>query len=47
MPNVKVRVGFAAETENLIAFAKEEGWEQEEMQFLQGFLKEFGIGEAT
>ena len=32
--------------ECLIAFARQEGWEQEELQFLQGFLKEFGIGEA-
>jgi hypothetical protein len=28
----------------LIAFGKEEGWPTEEMQFLQGFLKEFGVG---
>jgi hypothetical protein len=28
----------------LLAFAKQEGWPQEEMQFLQGFLKEFGVG---
>jgi len=25
---------------------KQEGWEKEEMDFLQGFLKEFGIGHA-
>jgi hypothetical protein len=28
----------------LIAFGKQEGWPKEEMQFLQEFLKEFGIG---
>ena len=28
----------------LIAFGKQEGWPKEEMQFLQEFLKEFGVG---
>jgi hypothetical protein len=28
----------------LIAFGKQEEWPQEEMQFLQDFLKEFGVG---
>jgi hypothetical protein len=28
----------------LIAFGKQEGWPQEEMQFLQEFLQEFGVG---
>ncbi|MBM3993176.1 MAG: hypothetical protein FJ303_03325 [Planctomycetes bacterium] len=27
----------------LLAFAKQEGWPKEEMQFLQDFLKEFGV----
>jgi hypothetical protein len=31
----------------LLAFAKQEDWPKEEMQFLQGFLNEFGVGEAT
>ena len=31
----------------LIAFGKQEGWEKEELEFLQGFLKEFGIGQAN
>ena len=31
----------------LIAFGKQEGWEKEEMDFLQGFLKEFGIGQSN
>jgi len=31
----------------LLAFAKQEGWPKEEMQFLQGFLAEFGIGQTT
>ncbi|MBI2805434.1 MAG: hypothetical protein HYX68_10700 [Planctomycetes bacterium] len=30
----------------LIAFGKQEGWPKEEMQFLQGFLKEFGVGQG-
>lgn len=30
----------------LIAFAKQEGWAQEELQFLRGFLPEFGVGQA-
>jgi hypothetical protein len=30
----------------LIAFGKQEEWPQEEMQFLQDFLKEFGIGQV-
>jgi hypothetical protein len=29
----------------LIAFGKQEGWPKEEMQFLQEFLKEYGIGQ--
>ena len=29
----------------LIAFGKQEGWPKEEMQFLQEFLKEFGVGQ--
>lgn len=28
----------------LLAFAKQEGWPKEETQFLQEFLKEFGVG---
>jgi hypothetical protein len=28
----------------LIAFGKQEEWPKEEMQFLQEFLKEFGVG---
>jgi hypothetical protein len=28
----------------LLAFGKQEGWPKEEMQFLQEFLKEFGVG---
>ena len=31
----------------LIAFGKQEGWPREEMQFLQEFLKEFGVGTAV
>jgi hypothetical protein len=31
----------------LIAFGKQESWPKEEMQFLQEFLKEFGVGVAT
>jgi hypothetical protein len=30
----------------LISFGKQEGWPKEEMQFLQEFLKEFGIGQS-
>ena len=30
----------------LIAFGKQEAWPKEEMQFLQGFLQEFGVGQA-
>lgn len=30
----------------LIAFGKQEGWPKEELQFLQGFLQEFGVGQA-
>lgn len=30
----------------LIAFGKQEGWPKEEMQFLQEFLKEYGIGQV-
>ena len=30
----------------LIAFGKQEGWPKEEMQFLQEFLKEYGIGQS-
>ena len=30
----------------LIVFGKQEGWPKEEMQFLQEFLKEFGIGQV-
>jgi hypothetical protein len=30
----------------LIAFAKQESWPNEELQFLQGFLSEFGAGQA-
>ena len=30
----------------LIAFGKQEGWPREEMQFLQEFLKEYGIGQV-
>ncbi|HZZ77294.1 MAG TPA: hypothetical protein VFE62_02180 [Gemmataceae bacterium] len=29
----------------LLAFGKQEGWPKEEMQFLQEFLKEFGVGQ--
>ena len=29
----------------LIAFGKQEDWPKEEMQFLQEFLKEFGVGQ--
>jgi hypothetical protein len=29
----------------LISFGKQEGWPKEEMQFLQEFLKEFGVGQ--
>jgi hypothetical protein len=32
--------------ETLIAFAKQEGWPAEEMQFLRGFLAEYGIGQS-
>jgi hypothetical protein len=28
----------------LIAFGKQEGWPKEELQFLQEFLREFGVG---
>jgi hypothetical protein len=31
----------------LLAFAKQEGWPKEEMQFLHEFLKEFGVGTAV
>lgn len=31
----------------LIAFGKQEGWPKEEMQFLQEFLKEFGVGQSN
>ena len=31
----------------LIAFGKQEGWPKEEMQFLQEFLKEYGIGQPS
>jgi hypothetical protein len=31
----------------LLAFGKQEGWPKEEMQFLQEFLKEFGIGQSV
>lgn len=30
----------------LLAFAKQEGWPREEMQFLEGFLAEFGVGQG-
>jgi hypothetical protein len=30
----------------LIAFGKQEGWPKEEMQFLQEFLQEFGVGQV-
>lgn len=30
----------------LLAFAKQEGWPREEMQFLEGFLVEFGVGQS-
>ena len=30
----------------LLAFAKQESWPKEETQFLQEFLKEFGIGQV-
>ena len=30
----------------LIAFGKQEDWPKEEMQFLQEFLKEFGVGQG-
>lgn len=30
----------------LLAFGKQEGWPKEEMQFLQEFLKEFGVGQV-
>jgi len=30
----------------LIGFGNQEGWPREEMQFLQEFLREYGIGEA-
>ncbi len=30
----------------LIAFGKQEAWPKEEMQFLQGFLQEFGVGQG-
>lgn len=30
----------------LLAFAKQEDWPKEEMQFLQEFLKEFGVGQV-
>ena len=30
----------------LLTFAKQEGWPAEEMQFLQGFLSDYGIGQA-
>ena len=30
----------------LLAFGKQEEWPKEEMQFLQEFLKEFGVGNA-
>ncbi|MSQ95662.1 MAG: hypothetical protein EXR98_14030 [Gemmataceae bacterium] len=30
----------------LIAFGKEEGWPNEELQFLKGFLQEFGISQV-
>jgi hypothetical protein len=32
--------------ECLVDFGKQEGWEKEEMEFLRGFLKEFGIGDS-
>jgi hypothetical protein len=30
----------------LVGFARQEQWPKEEVQFLEGFLKEYGIGEA-
>ena len=30
----------------LLAFGKQEEWPKEEMQFLQAFLKEYGVGQA-
>jgi hypothetical protein len=30
--------------ECLISFGRQESWPQEELQFLQGFLKEYGVG---
>ena len=30
----------------LATFARQEKWPQEEVQFLEGFLREYGIGEA-
>ena len=30
--------------DTLLAFAKQESWPREEMQFLQEFLQEFGVG---
>jgi hypothetical protein len=31
--------------ECLVAYARQEKWPQEEMEFLQGFLEDYGIGE--
>jgi hypothetical protein len=33
--------------ETLIGFAREEKWPAEELQFLQSFLHDFGVGEET
>jgi hypothetical protein len=33
--------------ECLIAFGKQEGWPKEEMQFLEEFLAEFGVGQQA
>ena len=33
--------------ECLLGFARQEKWPVEELKFLQGFLEEYGVGEAT
>ena len=38
---------FGPRLKKVIAFGKQEGWPKEEMQFLQEFLKEYGIGQSN
>ena len=33
--------------ETLVTFARQENWPKDEVQFLQNFLRDFGIGEDT